>query len=841
MRQADTQARSTSATVLDPLIERCDASRQAADASLALPPGESERQMVIDQAFLDLETCVFSLHDWLQKQRDADDEDWLRAWDARWSGEVGGVELFSAASLEEVTAWQDVRRQVFRLEQGRREFRDGELHRVLDTLADSAGSRWGLQSEVSTQQRVLSSEGLFTEMGHEVRALPEVLHHRVDHLSGLGGTWSGMLIDLLALRTGLWKAILLLLMLLVWRRWRLQARPLVHRLVGWSQDSAARRGLAMTWPKATERLVEAGTTTWTACIDALAWLALYGLLFYGNAVVTPWLVIVLLWIGWRVVPAGARLAIASPIERRPALLVGNRTVRERIVVTLRSILMWSLLYLLAATVVRQVLASYRLVEGVQLVARWALLVLVVFLLDRWAPLLRRQCRRLVESRWSLWLSRAPRGRLAGVLKAAFTVLFLLARLVLQGASRFLGGDGNFSWWRMRLARGDLQEHQKVRVALTEDEQQRIRQAEMQLVRGDVMERLQRNVAAWQRGQQRGLAALIGDQGCGKSSFLSRLAQQMEKAPEGEDALADGIQPLRVVRWQLDRHLVGRCDGLRWVWQQLQREDASSPEASAESSAEDLQELIHRRLESLPPSLFLVDDVHMAVRRAVGGFDAFKALKRCFYESSQRHFWVLAFHRPVWSFLQAVAVDVNLQVFRTRLQLEAWSDDELATWLSGCTRQAGFELDYSRLVRRGPFDDESKEEADRARQAYWQLLTNASSGNPEVAMLFWLDSLCHEDENSNLAVTLFEEPSMESVSGDTELFVLAALWMHGRLTIDGLTDVLNMPMGRVEMACRHLDSIGVLDEPGVLGFALSGRWRPPVERLLKQRHFIYAEG
>ena len=40
---------------------------------------------------------------------------------------------------------------------------------------------------------------------------------------------------------------------------------------------------------------------------------------------------------------------------------------------------------------------------------------------------------------------------------------------------------------------------------------------------------------------------------------------------------------------------------------------------------------------------------------------------------------------------------------------------------------------------------------------------------------------------------------------------------------------------------YLDSIGVLDERDDLGYALSGRWRPPVERLLKQRHFIYAEG
>lgn len=835
LQRAERQRWGMEAVDVETLQGACGNARRAADVALAQPPGEAGRQEAIDASYVELQRCAADLHDWLATRRQEPPRSAaLEAWRTQWLDPKAGA-LPPEAFPQEVAAWTTLRRSFATLVDERRDHRGALLDQVLESLAASARGRWSLHPKMSDGLRSRSGQQLIPELRAEVDAVRDIALHRFERGMQIGRDWPMMLVDVLALRTLLWESLLLIALVLLWRRWRRQAQAFCRHVARWQMAEASTDDVRSRtpWPKASDRLIEAGAAVWTACLDVALLIAVYGLMFYGSATATPWLWIALLWIAWRAVPSLALLAIASPIEQRRALMVGNRRVQRHIVMTLRSVMGWAAVSLLVTTVLRQTLVSYRLVEMAQLLARWALLLLVIFLLDRWAPLLRHQVRRLEDSRWNRWLAHQPAGgRVAALLKAALTVVFLGVRWIFLALTRLLGGKGDFSWWTMRLARNDLQEHQKVRQPLTPEERQRIRQASMLLSRDDEMDRLMNSLAAARQGRQRGLAALIADRGAGKSCFLDRLA-----AAVTNDSAAAGLQ---VERWGLRRHLLGTRDGLRWVLEQLSEKDDAEDLVLEQAAEDELMVEIQRRLSARPPTLFLVDDVHFAVRRAVGGFDAFKAIKNCFYGSSQRHFWVLAFHRPAWTFLEAVAVDINLQVFRTRLTLDGWSADELSTWLSGRTREAGFELDYSRLIRRGPFDDESQDDAERARQAYWHLLTNASSGNPEVAFLHWLESLCHADGNRRLAVTLFEEPLAAEIDNprDTELFVLAALWMHGRLPVKALVDVLNMPLGRIEMACRHLDSLGVLSEEATLGYSLAGRWRPSVERWLKQRHFIH---
>lgn len=739
-------------------------------------------------------------------------------------------------------AWLELEAVVEELEAQRRARRAQHLERISNLLAEVADSRWQLAPKISKAGRARAAQGFFTELSDEIEAVPDILRQRLLQARRTVRAWPALLTDVLTLRGWLWEAGVLLALALIWWRWRHRAEGFSRQVSRWLEDGSERRRTTTVigWPQATGRLIDAGAVVWTACLDGLLLLAVYVLLMFRVEGSAPWVVMGLLWLGWRLIPSLAILGIASPIEQRPALMVGNRGVRDRIAMTLRSLVLWGALSLFVMTFMRQVLVGFRLHEAAQVLARWLLLALVIYLLHRWAPLLRRQVRRLGDDRWNRWLGSAGRGPVANLFKAACAVGYLCLRLIVQQVARLSGKEGDFSWWTLRLARGDLQESQKVRQPLTPSERRQIETSEMTLSRTDELKELEHNLGAWQEVGERGLTALIGERGAGKSQVLRRIARRVE---EGE--LGSG---LTVVQWRLQERSFGVVEALRWMVRNLRRsQDGASATAQEEpAGAMDLatlQATVVALLEARPPTLFLVDDVHYLVLRTVGGFDAFKAIKTQMYASSERHFWILGFHRPAWAYLQAVAVDVNLDVFRTRLDLTPWKAEELATWLSGRTQAAGFELDFSRLVRRGPFDDESQQEQDRARQAYWQLLANASSGNPDVAMLYWLDSLCQDTPGQRLAVTLFEEPPAARLAGhgDRELFVLAALWMHGRLDPETLAEVLNMPLGKVEMSCRHLDSIDVVNERAGLGFAIEGRWRPPVGRLLRQRNFLHWEG
>lgn len=835
LERGERQRRAAARQALKELEAKCQGGLQRAAEWLEEPPGEVGRQLGLDIAFADLEACSMSLHQWLRERRLADPETEAPRVLAE---HLRRGHQDALTTDVDTGAWQRLQARLQELISNRHRALADELDGALDLLLQVTRGRWRLAPRVSRQAQSRSAENLFTELQDEVEVAPSVLRRRLERIYRSSRTWSTLWMEVLALRRWLWGTMLLIALALLWRRWRGRSQDIGQRVVRWlGKKGQDRQGLSgpMALPLRSERLSSAAAKVWVALLDMLLLLLIYALLLHRVEGSAPWLWLFLLAIIWRALPALAMLTIASPIERRPAFMVGNRSVRDLQVMTSRSVVGWALASSLIVTFVRQGLVGYRLLELTILLTRWSFILLAVFLLDRWGPVLRRQMRRLGDKGWSRWLASPARGRLANVFKAACAAVYLCVRLLLMGLSRFFGGSKDFSWWTLRLARSELQEDQWVRQPLGEEIRQRILGSAAVITRVDDLAWLRTGLEAWQQSQERDLAAIIGPRGAGKSHLLDTIEKSWQS-----DEIAAG---LRLRRWSLNRRLFGVEESLGWFLQCLLEDDEVGEEAAPDhpvEGPEDQYERIRRLLEALPPTLFLLDDMQYLVLRAVGGFDAFKAVKRCMYESANRHFWVLACHRPAWSYLEAVAVDVNLDMFRTRLSLTPWKEEELATWLSRRTEEAGFDIDYSRLVRRGPLDEESDADLERARQAYWQLLTSASSGNPEVATLYWLDSLCEESGDQRLAVNLFAEPSLALLSerGDTALFVLAALWMHGRLDIAHLVSVLNMPMGRVETTCRFLDSIDVVNEKPGLGYALEGRWRPPVERLLRQRHFVH---
>ena len=323
---------------------------------------------------------------------------------------------------------------------------------------------------------------------------------------------------------------------------------------------------------------------------------------------------------------------------------------------------------------------------------------------------------------------------------------------------------------------------------------------------------------------------------GKSVFLDQAASVLESAASDIEVTKLALPVRR------------RSDSLReqlaWLTDPLK---IKIPNKANQST---LQKTIVEHLESLPPRVFLVDDLHFLLRRTVGGFDVLALARNIIQACADEHFWVLTLHRPAWVYIDGVSSAMKL-ASRERIELPALDADELGETLVDRARAAGFDPEFRSLLkgRRSHADTEKLEH--KARRLYWRLVSQASLGNPRVVADFWLASLGEANgdapattrkgdtkiDREPLPVYLFAGHGDDEVErmSDEYLFLLSALVVHDGLKVEDLSDVLNVTRSKVRVACQHLESLGLINyiERRCL---VTTQWQPTVARVLGRRNF-----
>ena len=208
--------------------------------------------------------------------------------------------------------------------------------------------------------------------------------------------------------------------------------------------------------------------------------------------------------------------------------------------------------------------------------------------------------------------------------------------------------------------------------------------------------------------------------------------------------------------------------------------------------------------------------------------------------SDDHFWALTLHRPAWTYVKNISTSIRL-AFRENIELSRLGAEVLEASLVGRTRAAGYDPRFEKLLE-GRLRNTSDHGESRARAMYWRIVSEASRGNPEVALEYWLSSLGPPVENGDLAeVPVYlhaghAEADVEKLS-DEYLFLLTALVIHDGLQIEDLAEVLNVVLGRVRMTCQHLESLRILERNGPV-FQIAPSWQPAVLRVLDQKQFAH---
>ena len=632
----------------------------------------------------------------------------------------------------------------------------------------------------------------------------------------------------------------IVLVLLGWNLLRTQGAEWVERLLRISQQlipRSARQQRFDLWVDAdltglTARL----TPTIRPAADCLAAALIHAAIshtapFLGIFTLL-WLIATLL----SLVPKLVDLVVVESINERFALLQTSAEVHQLLARTIRSVVWWWLLLVALRYLAYDVLRADMLAAVLSSLTLLVFLVLALRELRRWAPTIQAHVRNIGATGWlATWAIAPTKSTLLPMAQGFVGLILAISHLTGQLTALLLEGRVGLSWVGSLIAQHSLKQVNENCPPTTAEERNTIREAHHEVfLHDDLVQTIFEDFEAWRDDESYGgMVALIGASGTGKSLVLRRTIQRITASPQ-----APPLRFLAPPERTTDPDTV-----LRWLCAEV-----------GDCEAENWSALADRLLEA-EPMVFVIDNSHHLLLRAVGGFSALRRLINLMHATARRHYWLASFHRPTWSFLEGSAVPVSIDLFRTQVEIEPLTPNRLAAWLGENTRAAGFDFDFDNLVASAVLGADMSRSLERVKTAFWRRLADTSEGNPTIALHFWLSSLRHPAhpeleiaENPEYAslipldVALYNPPFAEQIDEltDTELFVLAAIVIHDGLNVAQLATALNEVPGILRSTCRHLRQLDVLVLHGT-EYRINPPWTAAISRVLRQRHFLHNRG
>jgi len=532
----------------------------------------------------------------------------------------------------------------------------------------------------------------------------------------------------------------------------------------------------------------------------------------------------------RLLPGLVGLMLITPADVRPALRLTSSGVRDRSLWTVRVLTLWAGLDSCLAYAGMEVLDAPRVSDLVQDGTLVVLVAIFLVALRRWTPEIRDKIANDGDpSPLNNWISASGVSRPGATLRAAVGLGVLLVVALIRLLTLVVEGRAGLGWLSAALARRQLKVDDSMdKVLLSSEQQGAIRnRAIADLQAPSSVDEIAEIFLQWEGEHRQGMVALIGDRGMGKSQSLDALSHRLSAEHS-------------VVKLSIPGRISDPDVALNWL---AEAAGIADMELVSTADLETRAEAVGAALSALPQTMFIVDDTHRLFLRSVGCFDALRAVLVAMQSCSNRHFWLCGFHGPAFAFLDGVSTVSHMAVFRARVRLEPVPAASLRSWLEGATEGAGLTLRYEGLLQRPAEGSHRERMVSRVSAAYWRLLAEASQGNPDVALEFWLSGLHASESNQTgaVGVGLFHSPEIARLEalGDSALFALTALIIHDGATLRELHDSLNLPEGEVRGTCRSLEAMGVIaDEDLDETYEVTNRWLPAVERLLRRKSFLH---
>ncbi len=306
----------------------------------------------------------------------------------------------------------------------------------------------------------------------------------------------------------------------------------------------------------------------------------------------------------------------------------------------------------------------------------------------------------------------------------------------------------------------------------------------------------------------GVYAIVGERGAGKSSLLRRIQESCKTrfidCPENVDTFFA-----------------------------LLREAYDQPRDVAQDALVDAVEQLG------DDTALLIDDAHHLIRPEIGGLDDFeRVLELARLSSVHACTWVFCLDSVIFQYFERARGARPL--FDDVIALSHWSEEGITRLLRQRTESAGLQPRFERLLREHELGGDASERhqaLQRAEVNYYRLLWDYANGNPGVALQFWRDSLCLDDED-RCWVRLFEPPSTSDIESlpDEAIFVLRAVVQLELARVPDIAAATMLTESRIRDALRYALARGYVTERAGR-YRVEWRWFRAITSVLQRRHLL----
>ena len=518
----------------------------------------------------------------------------------------------------------------------------------------------------------------------------------------------------------------------------------------------------------------------------------------------------------RLAQGAIELALITPTESRPALRVTDEAVRAASLWVVHAFGLLFAIELILQRLLVDVLAADRVAELIdEATALVALLVALVGLV-RWGDTVRsRVVAGGTATSIARWVGADTHGPVLGVGAAAIAVVILTTRLAVALVRSIIENRAGLSWLNAALARRQLHSTAAAhRPPLPLTTRNAIGQGSLRMLHVEpYVTLIGDRHRAWTADPRRGLVAVTGDRGCGKSVVMDAIKQSLDGPVIDAQTPGGSRTTIAALQWLIE---------------------------VAEIEAEPNIESVIAGLTRRPQTAFVLSNLHRLYLRTVNGYEGLDAVLAVMQATGRHHFWVASIHGPAWAFLSEMRHIGNVGVFTTRVEIQPLNAVDLSAWLLSQTAAAGFQPQFDGMLQRPASGPDGARMLERTERAYWQLLAEASQGNPTVAVRMWVDCLRATTDHAALAVTVprtHDTHDLETLE-DADLFALTALILHDDMDVHEMGRVLNIREGHVRAICRTLEQLTLISETDAGRYKVRLNWLPAVERHLRRRSFLH---
>jgi Kef-type K+ transport system membrane component KefB/DNA-binding TFAR19-related protein (PDSD5 family) len=258
--------------------------------------------------------------------------------------------------------------------------------------------------------------------------------------------------------------------------------------------------------------------------------------------------------------------------------------------------------------------------------------------------------------------------------------------------------------------------------------------------------------------------------------------------------------------------------------------------------------IETRLGEMPGRpVMVIEDAHHIHLRAIGGYEALRALRRLIARTSHRVFWLVSIRRYAWQYLDSI--ERISEVFTFVVNTENLTAEEMSEVIARRHAVSGFELDFlpdPMLAERGRYRRAPHTEQQRlARAAYFDALGRASEGNILAGLFYWMRSIAEVQDN-RLVVRPMEPLRFAALreAPVEHLLTLGVIVQQGSLTVDEHARIFLGGPTASSAVMERLSSLNLVvretREDGIERFSINRPIYIPLVRELRARNVLPAK-